>query len=93
MCSACFKTEDFRGIHCFQTESVKCLLQNYIHRGLQCSLLLNLIVLTVIPSEISVKLVLVTLSNKMAPQTYTAKITEDRKPFLYCAYSPSLVKI
>lgn len=49
--------------------------------------------ISLIPSEISVKLMLVTLSNNMAPQTYTAKITEDRKPSMYCAYSPSLVKI
>jgi hypothetical protein len=34
-----FQTEDIRGIQCFHTESVKCLLQNYkqnIHHGLQC---------------------------------------------------------
>lgn len=36
--------------------------------------------ISLIPSEISVKLMLVTLGNNMAPQTYTAKITEDRKP-------------
>jgi len=33
---------------------------------------------SLIPSEISVKLMLATLSNNMAPKTYTAKITEER---------------
>lgn len=49
--------------------------------------------MSLIPSEIFLQHVLATLSNNMAPQTYTAKITEDRKSSLYCAYSPSLVKI
>jgi len=50
-CTVRFQNEDIRGIQCFQTESLKCLLQNYkqnIHHGLQCSLLLNLILLTVV---------------------------------------------
>jgi hypothetical protein len=33
---------------------------------------------SLIPSEISVKLLLAALSNNMAPKTYTAKITEKR---------------
>lgn len=48
---------------------------------------------SLIPSEISVKIMLATLSNNMAPKTYTAKITEERKPPMYFAYSPRLVKI
>lgn len=48
---------------------------------------------SLIPSEIPVKVMLATLSNNMAPKTYTAKINEDRKPPMYFAYSPSLVKI
>ena len=32
---------------------------------------------SLIPSEISVKLMLAKLSNNMAPKTYTAKVIED----------------
>jgi hypothetical protein len=96
--SALFQNEDIRGIQCFQTESIKCLLKNYkqnIHHGLQCSLLLNFVDsrVSLIPSEISVKIMLAALSKNMAPKTYTAKITEEREPPVYFAYSPSLVKI
>jgi hypothetical protein len=48
---------------------------------------------SLILSEISVKLMLAPLSNNMTPKTYTAKIIEDRKPPMYFAYNPSLVKI
>ena len=48
---------------------------------------------SLIPSEISVNLMLATLNNNMAPKTYTAKVTGDRKPPMYVDYSHSLVKI
>jgi hypothetical protein len=49
--------------------------------------------ISLIPSEISVKLMLETLSDNMAPKMYTAKIAEDRKPPMCLVYIPILVNI